>query len=127
MTEFARFSLDDGGSVLVEVGDRDGLAQAARVTDVVESVATSFGAALASVRDAAATALRQFRAMDARPDEIQVEFGVRLSAQAGAVIAKAGGDGHLKVKLTWQRSAPRQEDEAPQEDEGGTPAVTPAP
>jgi len=31
-----------------------------------------------------------------------VEFGVRLTAEAGAVIAKSSVEGHLTVKLTWR-------------------------
>lgn len=116
-----RFSLDNGGSVLVEVGeDEPGVVRASRAREVIESASTSFGTALASVRDAAATALSQFRDMDVLPDEIQVEFGVRLNAQAGAVIAKTGIDGHLKVKLTWQRSETRKEDGVQSDDKGSS-------
>ena len=125
MTELVRFDLDDGGSVLIEVGDREaGVRRVSRTGEVVKSAAESFGTALAGVRDAAATALRQFRTMDARPDEIQIEFGVRLNAQAGAVIARTGVDGHLKVKLTWQRSRTQREDET---DEREKPSPEPTP
>ena len=111
LTELMRFSLDNGGSVLVEVREDDpGVVRASHARVVIESASTSLANALAGVRDAAATALGQFRDMDAHPDEIQVEFGVRLDAQAGAVIAKTGIDGHLKVKLSWRRSETRKED-----------------
>jgi hypothetical protein len=107
-----RFSLEDGASVLVEVGeDEPGIVRASRTRDAIEAAATSFGAALTGVRNAAGEALRTFRDTDFRPDEIQLEFGVRLNAQAGAVIAKTGVDGHLKVKLTWRNPEPQPEEE----------------
>ena len=37
--------------------------------------------------------------------EREIEFGVKLNAAAGAVIAKTSAEGHLTVKLTWSRSA----------------------
>jgi hypothetical protein len=40
----------------------------------------------------------------AAPDEIEVEFGVELAAETGAILAKAGGACHLTVKLTWKPS-----------------------
>ncbi|HEY8373647.1 MAG TPA: CU044_2847 family protein [Pseudonocardiaceae bacterium] len=104
MTKLLRFELGDGDSVLVEVDENEpGMTRASRAKEVVEAAASSLGSALAGVRKAASEAVRRFRDMDARPDEVQIEFGVRLNAQAGAVIAKSGVDGHLKVKLTWRR------------------------
>lgn len=39
---------------------------------------------------------------NARPDEAEVEFGITLDAEAGALIAKASAGAQLKVKLKWQ-------------------------
>jgi hypothetical protein len=109
MSELMSFPLDGDGedTVLVEV-DSDGpeISPVSRTGDVIRSAATSFDGALMQVRKAASKAVASFRDMEVRPDEVQVEFGVKLNAQAGAVIAKTGVDGHLKVKLTWQRGAP---------------------
>lgn len=63
--------------------------------------------------------MANFREMEVRPDEVQVEFGVKLSAQAGAVIAKTGVEGHLKIKLTWTR------DLRPEPEEESEPGPTP--
>lgn len=105
MAKLTRFPLDDGEAVLVEIEpDGPDIEPAGRGRDLIESATTSFGAALRPVRQAAVSALEQFREMDGRPDEIEIEFGVRLNAQAGAVIAKSGVDGHLKIKLTWKRA-----------------------
>ncbi|MFD7183754.1 CU044_2847 family protein [Streptomyces sp. NPDC059904] len=32
---------------------------------------------------------------------MQIEFGVKMSAEASAVIAKGTAEGHLVVKLSW--------------------------
>jgi hypothetical protein len=32
---------------------------------------------------------------------VEIEFGVKLTAEAGALIAKSAVEGHLVVKLSW--------------------------
>ncbi|WP_030993629.1 CU044_2847 family protein [Streptomyces sp. NRRL WC-3744] len=102
MDELVEFRTEDGALVVVEgagstrsgarlVSRGDGPAQAAR----------TFEGALDGVRAAAASALRVFRDGSLRPDAVEIEFGVRLSAEAGAVIAKGSAEGHLVVKLSW--------------------------
>ncbi|MEV8440582.1 CU044_2847 family protein [Actinosynnema sp. NPDC051121] len=113
MPELISFALPDDDAVLVEVeADGPEISPVSRSGDVIRSAATSLDDALRHVRKAASTALANFREMDVRPDEVQVEFGVKLTAQAGAVIAKTGVEGHLKIKLTWTRDlAPGREEE----------------
>lgn len=104
MSDLLRFDLADRGSIMVEVdADEPGIARASRVGNLITSTAESFENALDHVRRAADAALSGFRNMEARPDEVQIQFGVRLNAEAGAVIAKTGADGHLQVSLTWRR------------------------
>jgi hypothetical protein len=105
MPELMSFPIDGEDAVLVEVDlDQPEIGPVSRTGDLIKSATSSFDGALAHVRRAASIALANFRDMDVRPDEIQVEFGVKLNAQAGAVIARTGGEGHLKVKLTWRRA-----------------------
>jgi hypothetical protein len=101
----------DSGTVLVEVGEQTGFSRASRVGDLAESASMTLATALTQVRDAADVALRQFRGMASKPDEVQIEFGVKLTAQAGAVIAKTGLEGQLKVKLAWRGRIEDQEEE----------------
>ena len=37
------------------------------------------------------------------PDEVQVEFGLILSAEAGAILAAASATANYKVTMTWKR------------------------
>ncbi len=38
------------------------------------------------------------------PDEINLEMGIKLSAEAGIVLASAGSEATLKVSLKWKNS-----------------------
>lgn len=102
MTELARFGLDGGSSVIVDVDEEPGVTRVSRQGRIRDARAT-FETALTEVRDAASAALTQFRSMARQPDEVEIAFGVRLDAEVGAVIAKTSMQGNFEVKLTWRR------------------------
>ncbi|HSV66959.1 MAG TPA: CU044_2847 family protein [Mycobacteriales bacterium] len=103
MAELTRFELEGGGSVVVEIADEPGVTRASRQGRIVKDARASFEKALGEVRDAASAALGQFRSMARQPDEVEITFGVKLDAEAGAVIAKTGVEGHFAVTLSWRR------------------------
>lgn len=101
MDGLMEFRTEDGALVLAEdVSTRSGARLVSR-GDGPAQAARTFEGALEGVRAAAASALRVFRDGSLRPDEVEIEFGVKLSAEAGAVIAKGSTEGHLVVKLSW--------------------------
>ncbi|MGQ0778000.1 MAG: CU044_2847 family protein [Pseudonocardiales bacterium] len=104
MTDLVRFDLETGGTVTVEVEEEPGVGRAARQGSVLRGAQLSLERALSDVRDAAAVALGQFQKMASQPDEVEIRFGVKLDAQAGALIAKTGMQGHFEVKLKWDRA-----------------------
>jgi hypothetical protein len=83
---------------------------------VLRKATTTFEHALSEVRAAACAALAQFR--DLGPDEVELKFGVKLDAQAGAVIARTGLQGQFEVKLKWLRDGASPAEEAAEEPEG---------
>lgn len=103
MADLARFPLDDGGSVLVEIEPVVGTTRLGKREDLIEDARTSFDKALSNVRGAATAALTQFRSMSQQPTEVEIKFGVKLTAEAGAIIAKTGLEGTLEVTLRWKQ------------------------
>ncbi|MFJ1614329.1 MULTISPECIES: CU044_2847 family protein [unclassified Streptomyces] len=107
MTALMEFTTDSGATVTVEVdrhtpgahpvalGDDNTLARAGR----------TFDSALTGIRSAAESALAVFRDGALKPDGVELEFGVKITAEAGAVIAKSAVEGHLVVKLSWSPGA----------------------
>lgn len=108
MPELARFGLECGGSVIVDVDEEPGVTRVSR-QGRIRDARTTFETALSEVRDAATAALTQFRAMTRQPDEVEIAFGVRLDAEVGAVIAKTSMQGNFEVKLKWQREVPQED------------------
>lgn len=105
MAELLQWQMD-GGSVVVEVDDEEAGFQPASLSfdGTVYTANERFETALAGARRAAEKTLATFRDLSLRPDGVELEFGIKLNAAAGAVIAKAATEAHLQVKLTWKRS-----------------------
>jgi Trypsin-co-occurring domain 1 len=108
MKRLVAFATQDGQTVVVEVeGDAPpGTVRAARPGEVAELAEKTFEAALGPVRAAADALVAQLRDLGERPDEVKAGFGVKLNAQAGAIIASTSGEANFTVTLTWKRPAP---------------------
>jgi hypothetical protein len=100
MAELIAVPLDNGGVIVVEMDHAEaGVVKAGRTGQIVGKAAQSLEAALESVAPAAQSILAKLH--PARPQEVSVEFGLTLTAEAGAVITKAASGCHLKVTLHW--------------------------
>jgi hypothetical protein len=102
--QLVEFPLEGGGTVVVEVAEpvsggavRRGLGPAELVGRADETV----DAAFARVKPAAAALVEGLRDLVDAPDEIQVKFGIRLSGEVGAVIAKTSGEANFEVVMRW--------------------------
>lgn len=109
MPELAQFPLTGGGVVVVETDGADSSARRVmRGSSAEAAIATAnatFESALQTVRAAAEGILSQLRMLQQPPDEVVVEFGVKMSAETGAVIAKASTEANFKINLTWKKEA----------------------
>ncbi|MFJ5260911.1 CU044_2847 family protein [Streptomyces sp. NPDC088387] len=103
MDGLVEFTTDDGAVVSVQAAEEEpsGSRLVARRADGTVQAARTFESSLEGVRAAAQSALRVFRDGTLRPDSVELEFGVKLTAEAGAIIAKGTAEGHLVVKLVW--------------------------
>ena len=96
MAEFVRFTLDDGSEVLFESAEsglvalhgggtpevRDGGKLTTRLQEAAEEVAGSLRSRLV-------------------PDEMSLEFGLKVSSGVNWFFAKAQGEGTIKVTVKW--------------------------
>jgi hypothetical protein len=106
MKRVVEFPLDQGGSILVEVDDgtpKPGPVRGAGPGEVVAKANQTFEAALDRIKPAASAIIERLRDLASPPDTVGVEFGIKMSAEAGAVLASAGVEANYKVTLTWKR------------------------
>ena len=108
--QLARFPLEGGGSVLVQVADG---APAGPVTRgwggsgesrPAVQVQESFEQVIGKVGPAASAVLETLTGLVTQPDEITVEFAIQLTADAGICIASLGSSANFTIALRWTPS-----------------------
>lgn len=102
--------LEDGSDETIRVQVREvdaGLVRVGRGDGSVTRAQRTFGQMLDTVRPVAESFVGRFRDLANSPDEITLEFGVSLSAEADVVIASTATEANFSVSLTWNRSDTR--------------------
>jgi len=112
VAEFVRFTLDDGSKVLFESAESDLVALRGGQPEVVPD-----GRPTAPLRGVAEAAEEVGGSLRSRlvPDEVSLEFGLKVSGGANWFFAKAQGDGAIKVTVKWAGTAAATFPAAPHE------------
>lgn len=110
MARLIEYAVGGGQSISVQVED----SAAGPVTrgiggqSITARASQTFEEAISRVQPAAEAVVAQLRNLASAPDEVAVEFGLALSAEAGAFIAAASTEANFKISLTWHRPATRE-------------------
>ena len=105
MKRLVEFPLEDGTTMLVEINEPEqgGLVKASRAGDAIVKAQQTLEQSLEKVQPAAQFIIGQLRKLHDAPDEIEVAFGLKLSAEAGAVLAAGGIEANYTVTLKWKK------------------------
>ena len=105
MGQLIELDLNEGGSVLVEVDEsgRGPVTRGRGPTDLVAKAGKSLEEAVGQIGPAAQAIVAQLRRTADWPDEVEVEFAVKLSTDANVIIARTGGEANFRVSLKWVR------------------------
>lgn len=107
MKRMIEVPLECGGSMLMEVelddSEQEGMIPAARPGEMATKTKRTFEQALEQIRPGAEAIVEQLRSMSSRPDELEITFGLKMSANAGAFIAASGVEANFTVLLRWNR------------------------
>lgn len=99
MTEIMRYEVGSG-TVLVEVGEGSfGVDRPARNELGILDAGRRLEDALAAVRPAAKAAADVMREL--APEHLELQFGVKLAGEAGAIIAQNCSEAHFVVKMSF--------------------------
>lgn len=104
MKRLIEFKMDDGSAIIVEVSEPEigGTTRASRRPgEIAEEAKETFEHALNKIRPATEKVIQTLRGLVQKPDEIEMEFGFSMSAEAGVVIASASTEANYKVTLRW--------------------------
>ena len=101
-----RFQLDEDAPILVEftpTAPTDNPAALVR-TDQVERSAAAINSAMNTMRNMAQLVVETLDTLDEQPSQVEVEFGLKLSAEGQAAIARSDDSSMLTVRMTWDPS-----------------------
>lgn len=93
-----------GATILVEFPQRPGLKDVtSKPAALAERSIDALDAAMASIHEIAGRITTTINDLARKPEEAEVEFGLKLDAEAGALIAKTRMEAHIVVTLKWSR------------------------
>ena len=101
MKRIVEFPLENGDSILIEVdeqSDRIGLGD-----EIIEKAQKTFESALNTIKPVASTILNKVRSLNEPANEVEVKFGIKMTAGLGAVIASGNGEVNYEITLKWKQ------------------------
>ncbi len=92
--------------MLVEVDDaaRGPVVRGRGPGEVIEKAGKSLEQAIGQIGPAAQALVAELRSAADWPDEVEIEFAVKLSTDANVIIARTGGEANFRISMSWSRS-----------------------
>lgn len=107
--------VEAGGRLVVEASSADLSADlelaSFRPGDVVARVSEPLERVLDQIRPALAVIAERLKAIG--PNELSVEFGLKLAAETGVVVAKGTSEVHFTITMVWKGNSARAADQQP--------------
>lgn len=106
MKRIVEFPLESGEFILVEVDEtiqtdeRIGLRE-----QVVDKATQTFESALETVKPIANAIITKIGSLKQPADEVEVKFGIKISAQLGAVVASGNSEVNYEITLKWKKDS----------------------
>lgn len=101
MKQLVEYKLKDGSCFKVEVDIPESEAVTrSSLRDLPTEANMLFEDAIGKVKPMATAIIEEMRSIDPST-EVEVEFGLKLTANAGAIIATIGGEANYRLTLRW--------------------------
>jgi hypothetical protein len=102
--QLVEFTLENGGKFLVEVEESEDTSISTERIALpsgreIEKAQKTFEEALENIKPVVASISNKFK--DLGPKEMEVKFGIKLSADAGAFITSVGGEVTFELTVKW--------------------------
>lgn len=106
MKQLAEYSLADGTTFLVEIDEPENRSierVALPSGKLVIKAKQSFEEAFDKVKPVASSIIAKLHSLEIPADEVEVKFGLKLSAEAGAIFTSLGGEVNYEITLKSNR------------------------
>ena len=105
MKRLVEFDVGNGETIIAEVevsaDTEPGIVPAGRPGELISKATMTLGDAFDRLRPVADATIDRLRRLQTRPREIELELGVKFSAQAGVVLAAAATEANCTVRIRW--------------------------
>jgi hypothetical protein len=101
MSRLVEFPLQSGGSLIIETDAPEPSGPRPAGTGGIERATQDLDQAVGKVRPLAEALFAELQELSTKPSEVAVEFGIKLSAEAGVIIAKTAVEGNCRITLKW--------------------------
>ncbi|NMF85018.1 CU044_2847 family protein [Nodosilinea sp. P-1105] len=90
--------------VLFDIDSTNGTLRsgALRPTELATKSAQALTQAMGTIQAMANRTTEAIAKLPQPPAEFELEFGIKIDAEVGAIVAKAGGQGNLRIKMVWK-------------------------
>jgi len=111
MKRLVEFPLASNTTILVEVDEpfdsRDtydnDIPRGVVASELAEKAQQTFETAISKIQPLAAAVIGKLRELQDSPEQIGVEFGIKLSAASGVVLASSAIEANFKISATWKK------------------------
>lgn len=107
MTNEDEFNINKNITVYVEFPSQSGgFRETSRSNaDFAKKSAEALQQAMDSIHHMASRVSAMIDKISERPNQVELDFGIKFNSEVGAVIASAGMECSINVKLTWERNS----------------------
>lgn len=104
MKNIVEFPLENGNSIIVEVDEPAATDSRIGLGDkVAKNAQQTFESALERVKPVANAIMTKVRSLNEPVDEVEVKFGLKMSAELGVIIASGNAEGNYEITLKWKQ------------------------
>ena len=99
----ANFVPDPNAPILIDFASSAGMREVSlKAPDLQKQSAEAMKNAMNTIHNTAQEVTDTIGSLAVKPSRVEVEFGITLKAEMGALIAKGEADAAFKVTLTWE-------------------------
>lgn len=99
------FTIDKNAPIYVEITPKPGLKQVSKsdpMEDLSEKSAKAVESTMNTIHNMAQRINSTMEALEKRPNQVEIEFFLKFNGEVGVIIAKAGMEAGINVKMSWE-------------------------
>ena len=110
MDQLVRFMTEDGEPLLIEVANpwEQPVTRGGRTGAAVVEAGKSLEEVVGQLGPVVRGIVSELRTAADWPDEVEVEFAVKISADSNVIIARVSGEANFRIALRWTHQASGQ-------------------